>query len=132
MDLSFLFLTGYLAERHLRALFAKEINLEMWQAEFMRSPLARLRMTVAASPPGPAPGTAAGEDWEEARTRLDAAEQVRRGVEGETEWEADPGGGTSAGGRGRGRGSETTTAMRLRPDEGLRRRERARNGRGDT
>jgi hypothetical protein len=133
VDLSFLFLTGYLAERHLRASFAKEINLEMRQAEFMRSPLARLRMTVAPFPPG-APRTAAGEDWDPSpRTRqISAAEQERRGVEGETEWEADTGGGASAGGRGRGRGGrEATTSARLRPDERLRRRSRARNGRGD-
>jgi hypothetical protein len=53
MDVSFLFLTGYVAEKYFRNAFAKEINLEMRQAEFMRSPLARLRMTMTTIPPRP-------------------------------------------------------------------------------
>jgi len=107
VDMTLLFLTGYLAERDLRASFAKEINLEMRQAEFMRSPLARLRMTVASFPP--ASRTAAGEDGESpvwARPHLAAD---RRGAEGESDGRrADPGGGASAGGRG----AEATTARR--------------------
>ena len=107
VDMASLFLTGYLAERHLRASFAKEINLEMRQAEFMRSPLARLRMTVASFPP--ASRTAAGEDGESPVWTRPHLAADRRGAEGESDGRAaDPGGGASAGGRG----AEATTARR--------------------
>ena len=107
VDLTLLFLTGYLAERHLRASFAKEINLAMRQAEFLRSPLAQLRMTVASFPPRPASRPVALEESEGARMRPDAAD--RRGVERETDGRgADPGRGTSAGRSG----AEATTARR--------------------
>ena len=107
VDMTLLFLTGYLAERDLRASFAKEINLEMRQAEFMRSPLARLRMTVASFPP--ASRTAAGEDGESPVWTRPHLAADRRGAEGESDGRrADPGGGASAGGRG----AEATTARR--------------------
>ena len=121
VDLTLLFLTGCLAERFLRASFAKEINLETRRGEFMRTPLARLRMTVGSFPPRPASRTAAWQEGEGARARPDAAE--RRGAEGERDGRGAQGGGGRRAGparRRRRRGGGP-------PGEGLHRRERAAN-----
>ena len=57
---------------------------------------------------------AAGEDWDPSpRTRqISAAEQERRGVEGETEWEADTGGGRRRAGEGEGEAEERRRRLR--------------------
>ena len=119
VDMASLFLTGYLAERHLRASFAKEINLEMRQAEFMRSPLARLRMTVASFRPRPGrrPGRTASHRCGRVHTSPRTAE-ARRG--------SPDGRGAGGGGGGRQRAGAARRRRRRgggRPGEGLRGRE---------
>ena len=44
LDVFFLLTVGFLMERYFRRAFARDINLELRQILFMRSPLARLRL----------------------------------------------------------------------------------------